>query len=213
MTAIELMDSRKFMNLLEEFWKQCSYTTVGNQFRTACDENTEKVALALQAVLDMAVGRPMKATAPMPVKLVDSGLRARNPMMDADVVITDITEARPKRKRRTKAEMEADAKDELTPDQIKRYAAEADRAAMALVPPEVLIKDFANNVMKPAYAKGVRQFAIPNTYKGRVISTSDERWKLVLANEGFQFSELDWSYPVVDISVPIPDDHIPLALK
>ena len=58
--------------------------------------------------------------------------------------------------------------------------------------------DFAKTVILPAYNKGERRFAIPNTYKGRVMNTSDERWKQVL-NQNKAFT--------ADFDLENPENH------
>lgn len=216
MKAVELMDSRKFMAVLGDLRDEMVEQGM----------ESEGIAAKLQAVLDMANGQigtikgvPIVVKPVGHIRIDSGGIGEVMHMLKAERETKALE--KPKRKRRTKAEMEADAKNpkpEMSKAETSKFAAEAERARLATQPAEVLIADFVKNHLKPAYDKGARTFNIPNNYKGRVMSTSEERWKLVLSQEGIAFTELDWSYPTVPVEqsiagAGIPDDYIPLALK
>lgn len=222
MQAVDLMDSRKFMAILGELRDEM----VNNGLES------EGLPDKLQAVLDAAGPQTLKTQvvtygqekpvikesqyiAERLIKSARSSDRAIITNVEADT-------AKPKRARRTKAQMQLErlpTKPEFTAQPMslkerREMAKRADSLAQSTPPAEAVLADFIKTTLKPAYLAGARKFNIPNQYKQRVLTVNHEVWENVLRGQGIGFSELDWSFPTTPIEMSgIPEDSWPLAIK
>lgn len=206
MTAVELMDSRKFMALRTDYYNAIQH------------EDEAKETEYLQAILDMANGESIRK----PLVVATDNVREDKRFKDKVVEIVEFTDIKPKRKRRTKAEM-AQAKEprkvELVPPAMtlkerRSMADEATRLQAQTVPASVVLDEFVKTKLYPEYAKGTRKFNIPEQYKQRMLTVNPELWENTLRANGVNFTELDWSYPTGTVENPvIPEGYWPLALK
>ncbi len=214
MQAVELMDSRKFMALMDsliEIWRDPL-------------QKDEAKSTALQAVLDMAFNAmPVMGykTAPVFVPLKPKFFEPLNkgPKKPWD---EPLIQDKPKRTRRTKAQMaEANADKTVTkaslimsPKEKKAMALKAEEMQAKTVPATAVLSDFIKTKIIPEYNKGLRKFNIPEQYKNRILSVNHENWENAFRQEGIPFGELDWSYPTTSVeNSGVPDGYWPLAIK
>jgi hypothetical protein len=233
MKADQLLDSKAFCALL------------GTLVNAMAED--EGLPQALQAVLDAANGQvgvitDMSTYAKLALPVLKSQLDKRALGKGVKALFPEkidlepapggprvLVQAKPKRTRRTKAQMaearltpqqrkeskeaaDNDARTPLTQEEEARYSAEADKLQAATTPKEVVMAAVITDIVKPNLAKGLKSFLIPNSYKNKKVPTSAKVWKEELKFHRVAFNEIDFTYIGKSLGELPPEGYWPLNI-